>query len=375
MLREIEYLSVYYDIVVIGHGKPDPNWQNVTWYPIDRRTQWLDEFAIRFFLLVGKLWNPLYETGYWLRPLHKKALHCAIACQADAFYANDWQAIPIAVEASRHDQIPILFDAHEYAPLQREDHLLWKLFYSPLISHMIFRYAPRISATITVAIPIAKRYEQEYSLGKPIVVYNAPKQRIDHPKQIDHNHIQLIHHGGAHKKRQLELMIRAIALTDPRFSLHFMLVGSDTYINKLRRLANQIAPDRVFFHQPVAPSQIVEQIHQYDMGFYLLKPSNYNQAMGTPNKFFDFLAAGLAVCIGPSPAMAELVHQYRVGIVASSFNPIDVANTLNKITVEQIVMMQHAACKASLLFNAETEMVKVVNLCKHLLSESAPKHE
>jgi len=95
-----------------------------------------------------------------------------------------------------------------------------------------------------------------------------------------------------------------------------MLVGSVSYIEQLRKLAAQLAPNRIFFHDPVPPAQIVQQIQRYDVGLYLLEPSNYNRAMGTPNKLFDFIAAGLGVCIGPSPAMAELVHQYGIGVVA-----------------------------------------------------------
>jgi glycosyltransferase involved in cell wall biosynthesis len=150
-----------------------------------------------------------------------------------------------------------------------------------------------------------------------------------------------------------------------------MLVGSSPYVDQLRKLAAQVAPDRVFFHEPVPPAQIVARIHEYDVGFYLLEPSNYNNAMGTPNKLFDFLAAGLAVCIGPSPAMADLVRQYGVGAVATSFEPADVAQTLNDLTAEQIEQMQAAAREASQSFNADTEMAKVIQLCRQLLDRDA----
>jgi UDP:flavonoid glycosyltransferase YjiC (YdhE family) len=79
-----------------------------------------------------------------------------------------------------------------------------------------------------------------------------------------------------------------------------------------------------------------------------------------PNKFFDFIMAGLAVCIGPSPAMAELVKKYGCGSVAPTFEAADLARTLNSLTAEMVAAQQAASRKAALELNAETEMRKFV---------------
>jgi hypothetical protein len=147
-----------------------------------------------------------------------------------------------------------------------------------------------------------------------------------------------------------------------------MLVGSEPYIRDLKLLAEKHAHGRVEFHAPVPPSQIVETIATYDIGFYVLAPSSYNNRMALPNKFFDFIAAGLAVCIGPSPAMAALIEHYRFGVVAPDFEPKVVADTLNNLTIEHIQAMRDAARAATPALSAEKEMAKVVSLYERLLT-------
>ena len=155
-------------------------------------------------------------------------------------------------------------------------------------------------------------------------------------------------------------MIEAIALTAPHFHLNFMLVPSNQqYIEQLQKLSQQIAPDRVTFHDPVHPTEIVKRIQGFDIGFFLLPHTSFSYEAALPNKFFEFINAGLAVCIGPSPEMAHLAKQYQFGIVAPSFQPQAVANLLNNFEAAQIDQMKHHALQARLDLNADVEMAKL----------------
>lgn len=146
-----------------------------------------------------------------------------------------------------------------------------------------------------------------------------------------------------------------------------MLVGDEGYIRYLRIYADRVAPGRVTFLDPVAPDRIVSRIAPFEMGFYLLRPTNYNNSVALPNKVFDFIHAGLAVCVGPSPGMAAFVREWQCGVVAPSFEPAEVAATLNRLGVDEIRAMRRSARIAAAAINASTEMTKVVELCNRLL--------
>lgn len=371
VLRQIEYLSPHYDLTVIGYGPSAsvPAWPDasIEWLPVTVQSSLFTRAMGLVLMVLGRILPPLYNLWYWQKPHHKEALRNAISSRADVYHANDWNALPIAAEAARKYNAKLVLDAHEYAPLEFEDRLYWRLFYRPLVLYMLRKYAPQLNASMTVAPAIAKRYKRELGFA-PITVLNAPKLVPVEPHEVDPNHIRLVYHGGASPDRRLECMIETLAKADRRFTLHFIMVDDTSgYVQSLKALANRLEPERIFFHQPVPPAQIVQRIAEYDIGFYLLEPSNYNNDVALPNKFFDFLAAGLAVCVGPSKGMASIVRQYNFGCVTPTFNPDDAANTLNNLTIEDILMMRQAARAAAHLFNADAEMEKMVQLYRRLL--------
>jgi glycosyltransferase involved in cell wall biosynthesis len=165
-------------------------------------------------------------------------------------------------------------------------------------------------------------------------------------------------------------MIKAVANCESRYELHFLSTNQKAkYVDYIRDLAGKIAPGRVTFHPPVAPFEIVSEIAQYDVGFFPLPPKNYNYLVTLPNKLFEFMAAGLAVCIGPSPSMAEIVKEYHCGVIAPSFDAVDIAQTLNDTSAEQWDEMKKGSLRATKVLNAEKEMGKILRLYRGLFRE------
>jgi glycosyltransferase involved in cell wall biosynthesis len=372
VLRQIEYLSPYYDLTVIGYGRPHSAWkdlQNIHWDLISQfQPTRMSKLAGLATLSLGKLWPSVYDNWYWSKPDRTHALEKAVVSRCDAFHANDWDTLPIAAKAARENSAKLVFDAHEYAPLEWENNWLWRLLYSPAIKYILKKHSWAINASTTVAPLIAERYKNEFSLD-PIVVLNTPNKANVILRECDPNNVRLFHHGNAIPDRRLETMIETLALCDQRYTLHFMFVNNDSrYVQRLKNLAAELAPGRVTFHEPVGPTEVVRQISEYDIGFYLLEPNSYNNCVALPNKLFDFIAAGLAVCVGPSPSMAELVRQYGCGCVAPSFRPRNVADTLNHLSADQLASMRRASREAAQQFNASREMGQVIELYRRLFT-------
>lgn len=378
VLRQIQYLSARYDVTAIGEGEPSPAWKEmrgVTWVPtLAEATP--EGSARRLFekagglalLLAGRLRPSALGRWFWRQPIMRDALAKAVASRCDAFHANDWNALPVAAEAARRLGARLIFDAHEYAPLEFENRALWRLLYAPVAAHLLHHYAPRADASTTVASAIADRYRREFGFA-PEVVLNAPDAVPLPDKAVgDSEEVRMIHHGAAIPDRRLEEMIKALALCDRRFSLHLMLTGNDAaYVGALKRAADALAPGRVQFHEPVAPAEIVRRVSEYDLGFCFIAPTNYNYLVSLPNKFFDFIAAGLPVCIGPSPSMAEVVRRYGCGVIAESFEPRDLAAALNGLSRERLSEMTKAARAAALEINAAREMGKLLEIYGRVL--------
>ncbi|HEX5417058.1 MAG TPA: glycosyltransferase [Chloroflexota bacterium] len=376
VLRQIDYLTPHYDLTVIGNEATDPTWPFLTWLAVPEAASNVKSKILKLARLVaGRVVPSRYEGWFWALPGHRLAYELAVASGADAYHANDWDALPVAIAAARQTGAKVVVHLHEYAEEDRKLGI-WRLLVAPAIRYFIRTAVSDpdvpIAASITVCEPIAERYRREFGLN-PIVVHNAARPLALPPVQDAPNsaRIRLIHHGFAKRRRGLHHLIEALALTDSRYTLDFMLVAdSPGYLAELKRLADKLTPGRVQFREPVAPAEIIRQVAPYDLGLCVIEPTSYNNLMMLPNKLFEYIQAGLAVCVGPSPAMAGLVRQYGPGLVTTSFDPPDVAAALNRLTAEDLVTMKAAARRAAAVLNADVEMAKIVDLYREILGDA-----
>ncbi len=369
VLRQVEYLEPHFDLSVIGDGERPPGWgADVTWHPVTRSGSFRSRLTTLLLLLLGRFVPRLYELWYWQKRHHRQALTYVMDTPCDAIHANDWNTLPIAVRGAAKHHAQVVFDAHEYAPLEHSNQRFWRHVISPMVTYFLRRYSPQVDVSMTVSPPLARRYYEEFNLT-PHLILNAPKPVTVADHAVDPDHIRLIHHGAAVRNRRLESMIEAMRFCEARFSLHFMLTGEDTaYIDELHHLAEKTAPTRIVFHPPVPPGEIVQRISEFDVGLCMIEPSNFSTEMSLPNKFFDFMAAGLAICCGPSPAMADIIRQTHCGIVTTSFHPEDAGAALNTLDGAAIVDLRRAARQAATIFNADHEMGKLVELYTSLIA-------
>jgi hypothetical protein len=129
-----------------------------------------------------------------------------------------------------------------------------------------------------------------------------------------------VHSGNANPNRGIEVMVEAAAGLDGVL-LDLYLVRaprSGGYLDRLKAAAAATPNVRVL--DPVPMHRVVPTMETYDVGLYALQPTSFNNLHALPNKFFDFVQAGLAVVIGPSPDMAALVREHDLGLVADDFD-------------------------------------------------------
>ena len=220
---------------------------------------------------------------------------------------------------------------------------------------------------ITVSEGIEKLYFSKYN-WKMSVILNAPVfQEIAHHK-TESRDIKLVHHGGAMPGRYLEQILMVLPYLRNEYELHFYLTPTyPNYLRKLKNLANNTVPERVIFHNPVPPKNIIREISKYDIGIHNLNTKNVNHLNALPNKFFDFMMAGLAVAINPLPMMKKILDEYQLGIILDGNSPQERANKINSLSVEQIDQFKMNSLKAAKMLNAEVEMNKLHKIYESLL--------
>jgi hypothetical protein len=295
--------------------------------------------------------NSYYEKKYWT--IHRIRLANVLKkLNPDVIIANDISTLPLAGKL-KSGKTKLVFDAHEYHPEELNEIESWRTEEKPAVIFFLKKYLPAVDLMLTVSQPIADKYSEEFNV-KPIIITNAPGAIELEPKEPG-SKIKLIHHGGAIKERLLEETINVMNFLDERYTLDLILVATDkTYLDYLKdKYKNDI---RIKFLAPVPTSEISRTINQYDIGIYILPPLNFNNINALPNKFFEFIQARLAVAIGPMPAMAGIVNQYNLGVVADDYKSESLAKAIQQLSHEKLFSCKKNSSKAAKDLNAEINM-------------------
>lgn len=284
-------------------------------------------------ILPARMRASAYERVYWSSTLIADSLARLSHLRPEAVIANDIDTLPLALRLA--SGAPVIFDAHEYAPREYDNSLAFRMRLGPYRRYLGARYIPAVAAMTTVCQGVADSYEADSGVT-PLIITNAPPYEPLEPYlPAADAPVRMIHHGMGAPVRRIENMLRVMDFLDDRFHLDFMLVPSPaSYVRKLERMT---AGDRRIRFLPLVPMRdIARATNAYDIGLFLLEPSNFNYLHALPNKFFEFVQARLAVAIGPSPEMAALVRKHDLGVVSPDFSPESLARRLRVVTRTEI---------------------------------------
>ena len=250
-----------------------------------------------------------------------------LASNYDYLVVQDLQMLPLLLGCK--NKAKVIFDAREFYPKQNEESLKFRLLEQPERYRLCRQYLPVCDYVLTVSDGLAKLYEYELGLDTKVFKSVPSSQSVLFVDPLP-NEVRMVHHGAANRNRGLENMIEIVRSLDERFTLDFYLVGSTSYIRKLKEKA--LGCPRIRFRKPVEITEIIQMLSAYDIGFFYVEPTTLNLKYCLPNKLFEFIQARLAVVIGPSPDMAQVVDQYECGFVGSGFSIEEMVSVMKTIT-------------------------------------------
>jgi glycosyltransferase involved in cell wall biosynthesis len=363
--RQIRFLSQRYQVVAAGLAPPDV--PGVRFVPLRFGSKSIGgKLRSLYQLLSGD-----FDGYYWRQHQIQSALEDLATARPDLVLANDIDTLPLALRLAGEGRV--IFDAHEYAPLEFEDLLIFRLFFKRYRMHLCRQFIPEASAMMTVCQSIADTYEQDTGV-RPVVVTNAPDFEDLEPaaREPGDQQIRMVHHGGAIRSRKLENMIQMMDHLDERYELDFLLPtpipAAVKYVAELRELARG---KRVRFLDPVPMRELPRFLNRYDVGVFLLEPTNFNYRFALPNKLFEFVQARLAIAVSPSPEMARLVKAYDCGVVARDFTPAAMAERLLQLDRERIAHFKRQAHEAAHELSAGRNRERILELAEAALHQAS----
>ncbi len=249
----------------------------------------------------------------------------------DLIIVQDLNLLPLANEIKKTARI--IFDAREFYPLQNEESKYFKIIEKPQRMFLCNHFLSKCDKVVTVSPGIIEAYNNYFKL-KPDLLRSTPFYSNIKYSKTSRSKIKMVHHGVANKNRNLGKMIEITNLLDERFTLDFYLTGSVSDISHIKNLSRDSTKVRVL--DPVPYDEIVPTLTSYDIGFFYVEPTTFNLYNCLPNKLFEFIQARIAVAIGPSPDMAQLVNNYNCGFVSDFFTIDSMVKKLSTIDKELI---------------------------------------
>lgn len=307
-----------------------------------------------------------YKSYYW--DDYKKTIVDELSSKKyDVIIANDIKTLPLAL-CIAEGYSKVYFDSHDYHPLEFNDEFFWRAFVKPYINFLCKNYIPKAAAFSTSSQSIAEGYNKYIGI-LPYVITNATQYYNLEPSAPSNEEIKLIHHGAAIKGRKIEVMIETMKHLEKKYSLYLMLTGKGTgYYNELKKAASGYS--NIFFVDPVPFKDIISTINKYDIGFYCLASSNFNNRNLLPNKIFEFVQARLCVVVSPTYEMVKLVNDYKLGVVSSGFTPEEMANAIKTLSAETIMQYKQNSNLASKMLTSEPNLEKIHSIVSDLATSN-----
>ena len=320
-------------------------------------------------------WRFLFDQERFYRDLFARSLD---GLRPDVFIAHDLPTLPAAHRAAREAGARLIYDSHE---LYVEQEL--SEFEKRSWSAIERRYIPDCDAVVTVNPSIASEIAARYALERIEVIYNAERRRLAsgrsryfHEKYgLPESARVLLMQGGLTNGRNIETLVGAMDLVGNP-DIHLVIVGEGPLRGRLDAMAARgRAGARVHLHERVAQAELLAHTAAADAGVIPYQPTCLNNYYCTPNKLFEFIAAGVAVLSSDLPEVRRIVDERQIGLLADLSREELAAKAIEAVFSDtaRLARWRANAAAASAEVNWDVEGTKFVAIVERVLAEGRPR--
>jgi glycosyltransferase involved in cell wall biosynthesis len=300
---------------------------------------------------------------------------CARQVTAAVWLANDWTMLPLAARLAREKGGIYCYDTHEFAVEEYGDNRNWRLWRRPMVCALEREFISQAAVVSAVSAGIAERLGKLYQLpARSMTIRNTPNFEPIMFHSTSPDRIRVLYHGIVTPGRGLEATIDSVAAWRPQFDLTIRGPGDENYLAMLRnRISERGLGGRITLAPPVPMTALVREASAFDIGFFALPGSSRHNEFALPNKFFEYIMAGLALCLTDLPEMSRLVRQYELGVTFRTVDPEAIAVAINTLDCLSIDRYKRNTLSAAHELCWERESERLVSAYDALVDRMAPQ--
>lgn len=250
---------------------------------------------------------------------------------ADIVVAHDLPVLPLAGELAKRCGAGLVYDSHELflgRPMSDGERRRWQD-----IEH---QWLGCCDAVITVNRSIAGELRRRYGRDVVHTITNAeqPLRSNPHPEGlrgragVPPNSRLVLYQGGLLAGRNLEMLVDSMREVRDA-TIHLVLLGDGSLGRALERRVRRTRLERRVWILPAVPQEeLLPLTASACVGIVPYVPNCLNNLYCTPNKLYEFVAAGVPVLSNDLPEIRALVDAWGLGWIASLDTPRAIARAL-----------------------------------------------
>ena len=249
------------------------------------------------------------------------------------FVAHDLPMLPVARQAAERCGAKLVYDSHELYSEQefsRQEKQRW--------AEIEAKHVGACDAVITVNPSIATELEHRHGLQRVHVVYNAERLQRGLTRQwrfherfgLASGVKVLLFQGGLSAGRNIEALVEAFGAIQNSMT-HLVIMGDGQLRARLKAIADHArCADKVHFHPAVSQHDLLDFTASADAGVIPYQATCLNNRYCTPNKLFEFIAAGVPILASNLPEIERIVSTYSIGMVGDLSTSRSIASIVDE---------------------------------------------
>ncbi|MEJ6533225.1 glycosyltransferase [Pseudoalteromonas lipolytica] len=322
-----------------------------------KRVYLLSQNWSKFFLIqIFKFLELIFKMCLYLKKNNARVLHC-----------NDLGGLIVGFtfKLFLERSVKLIYDSHEFQTevhgLSKNQKKMRKFLESLLIK--------KVAETITVSESIALAYQKDYSIAKPVVIYNVPylaeikkNNKLREVFHISETDILFIYQGLISKARGVKEIAEGF-MSSKNQAAHVVFMGNGPYVNEIKSLSEEC--HNIHYHPPVKKEELLNYSSSADFGIHLIPNTCLNHDYCMPNKLFEYLSSSLPLVVSDVHDMSNFVIKNEIGVVIKS-ERFDIDTLLLSIDKDKINHYKNNCKKLSKIYNWEQEEVKLLSIYNRL---------
>jgi glycosyltransferase involved in cell wall biosynthesis len=279
----------------------------------------------------------------------------------DAICAIDLDTILPCLGISRLKKIPRIYDAHELFTEMKE--VITRPSIQKIWTRIERKTVPQFKYGYTVSEGIAEEFFRRYNVNYQTIL-NLPVLQPLTPKE--NNEKIILYQGAVNEARGLEYLIPAMQWINSRL----VICGDGNFMKELKKIiADYQLEEKVELAGMLIPDQLQQIAQKAYIAVAVPEKKGLNQYLALPNKFFDYIHAGLPQVTVNYPEYQKINCQFEVAVLIDDISPERIAAAINNLLADNVLYetLKRNCLKAREVLNWQQEEKKIISFYQTIL--------